>query len=100
MHNLGLLNQSLYDSLIGKANNAIFWNRAIGTVLYLGKSHSEELTVGGVRTYTLDHKFRWKVVTHNSIMRPDGSSFEEPVDNAGSGNKIYQLANLGSLFGN
>lgn len=104
LHNLPTLNRALYDSLAGVVNNAVFWGRDPGTVHYLGKSHQEQQTVGGVRSWTVTHKFAWRAIPWNMLMRPDGvavsgSAFEAPVDIA-TGAKLLGQGNLSALFGN
>jgi hypothetical protein len=78
-------------------NDATLFGKPLGTIMYAGLSTSGQRTVGGVTTWQLSHKIRYRKVPHNEIMRPDGTGFEAPEDD--NGDPIYELADLSVLFG-
>lgn len=87
-HKLQESNDELYDQLVGRVNSADFTlpngrTYAAGFVHYLGPSGQYTQTVGNVKTWTISHRFKWRSVKHNEIMRPDGTAFEAPVDDNG-----------------
>jgi hypothetical protein len=99
MHNVPQYDPTttIFDNLIGTVNDATLFGKPLGTIMYAGLSTSGQRTVGGVTTWQLSHKIRYRKVPHNEIMRPDGTGFEAPEDD--NGDPIYELADLSVLFG-
>jgi hypothetical protein len=102
LHKLPRLNVATWTALQGRVNSTVFlpsfYDLPAGTVLYLGPSASSQTDIGGVRSYQVTHRFRFRWIPHNQIMRPDGAGFEAPVrmDNSGAG--ILETADLNEIF--
>jgi hypothetical protein len=98
-HQVPSFNGDLYVSLSGRVNTHVFYNRAIGTVQYIGLSWNGQKTTGNVVSWDITHKFRFRWIEHNKIMRPDGTAFEAPVQVGGAGtNYLLPTADLNALW--
>lgn len=89
LHNLTSPNESVYDALAGRVNSADFYHPngevyAAGYLQYLGPSGQYQRTIGNQQSWTVTHRFKLRYVAHNAIMRPDGTGFEVPEDDAGN----------------
>jgi hypothetical protein len=103
-HKLPALNESLYISLAGRVNSIAFYGCAAGTVQYVGPHTQGERRTGNVVTWELVHKFKFRWIPHNILMRPtgtggpSGTGFDTPVD--GYGNGLLPTADLNALWSN
>jgi hypothetical protein len=92
----------VYLSLQGRVNSTVFvpgyYNLAVGTVLYLGPSGTAETDIGGVKSYQLTHRFRFRSIPHNQLMRPDGTGFEAPVRIGDTSKGILLTGDLNQVF--
>jgi len=91
----------LWTSLQGYVNSTVFlpnhYGLAPGTVLYMGPSENIQTSLGGVVSYQITHKFRWRYIPHNMILRPDSGGWEAPV-RLFDGAPIMPTADLNALF--
>jgi len=93
---------TLWTGLTGRVNSVAFptpWGTfAAGYVQFLGFDASETYKVGNQRLGQVTHKFKYREVPHNQIMRSDGGGFEAPVG-VTSGDFLIETANLALLYG-
>lgn len=99
-HNVGVLDLATYTVLSGKVNSNTFYTPygliLPGFVHYLGFSNQQTLSIGNNFRHSITHRFRWKSIEHNKIMRPDGTMFEAP-ETAG-GDKLLSAADLNAIY--
>jgi hypothetical protein len=96
-HMLPSLNMTLYSTLSGRVNSTTFYGFAAGYVQYIGPSSTSTLKIGNVQNHTVSHRFRYRRIPHNEIMRPNGTGFEAP-ERVGSSDKLIPDADLNLLF--
>lgn len=97
-HQLPSLNTDGYAQYAGRVNSQVFYGKAIGTVQYVGPSWSGQKTVGNVTTWDVTHKFRFRWIEHNKIMRPDGTAFEAPTQVGDPTKYLLPTADLNDLW--
>lgn len=100
-HNMREPDEALYDTLVGRVNSADFTlpneqTYTAGYIHYLGPSGQYSRTIGNVESWTVTHRFKWRYIKHNEVMRPDGTAFEAPVD--GNDDPIIPAADLMQLY--
>lgn len=98
-HGLSSVDIPFYSTLAGYVSSAEFYGLTAGKVLYLGPQSNGQKTVGNVTTFDVTHKFRYRSVPHNEIMRPDGTAFEAPVQVGDTSKKLLPTADLNALWG-
>lgn len=99
MHKLPALNQDLYFSLAGCVNSTPFFGRPTGTVLYKGPGISGQFFIAGFPSFDVAHGFQFRAIPHNQIMRPDGASFDYPVQVSDGTTQLIPSADLNQLLG-
>ena len=90
-------NDTLYRSLAGYTNLTTFLGCDPGTIQYVGPADDGVLNSWGATSWTMRHRFRWRGVPHNQIMRPDGTAFEAPVS-LGTGDPLLPIGELNQLW--
>jgi hypothetical protein len=97
-HQLPSLNVAGYAALAGRVNTEVFYGCAAGTVQYVGPSWQGQKTVGNVVSWDVTHKFRFRWIEHNKIMRPDGAGFEAPVQVGDATKYLLPTIDLNALW--
>lgn len=94
-------NPTDYLPYVGRVNSIPFIVGDVefpaGTIHYLNPSGATTTTVGNVSSWTISHRFKYREIEHNKIMRPDGSGFEAPVQ-VGTTTKILPEIDLNGLY--
>lgn len=98
-HGLSSVDIPFYATLAGRVNTTEFYGCAPGTVLYVGPQSNGQKTVGNVTSFDVTHKFRFRWIEHNKIMRPDGAAFEAPVQVGDPTKGLLPTADLNDLWG-
>lgn len=99
-YQLPAYNKTLYASLSGYVNSATFYDYAAGTVQYIGPAIGSTIYNNNSAAWTVTHRFRWRSIEHNEIMRPDGNGFEAPVSVYDGTTKLLPAADLNLLWAN
>lgn len=96
-HQVPTPNQALYTLLAGHVNATTFFGYAPGCCQYIGPATGGTLNSWGQTSWTMTHRFRFRWIEHNKIMRPDGAGFEAPVA-VGTGEFLLPVGELNLLW--
>lgn len=81
---------------LNKLNSAVFLGQPIGQIKFRKARTRRQFKVDGTRTQEVEYVFQWREFDHNKVHRPDDTSWDFIVDDAG--NKPYAYANLATLL--
>lgn len=95
-HRLPFLDRALWQTLQGRVNTVDFLGYPAGTIQYVGPSSTATVTIANQFSFEATHRFRFRWIPHNQIMRPDGTGFEAPED--GNGDTILPTTDLNAIF--
>lgn len=90
--------KALWQTLQGRVNTTTFYDYAPGTVQYVGVGTTTQYDTAGQYRYEVVHRFKFRWVPHNMIMRPDGAGFEAPVQVGAPTLFILPVADLNLIF--